>query len=167
MEYYDEGIFEDIEEQHEEELELDEEAQLEEEIEKEYKQQQELKKRIKLNNHRTLPILSKYELTRLINERAVDLSNNAPPVISPEEISLLRNRSPHTLAQVEMRYAINVLKKMNRNDAQSLLTANVNPFVQVYLPFVIVRDIGTNLYEEWLLTDFTRFDDSALPQRFY
>jgi len=164
MEYDDEDIFEtgipedyrdENGDEQEREIELEEEEGEEEDTT--YKPKlQAYQKRIKSPVHKTPDTLNKTELTALINTRAVDLSHDAPPVVSQDEIDSLESGNIYVVAQLEMRRAINALKMGDKN----------SPYVKVYLPIEIERELGNGIYEEWKLTDFRVFEDQSLPRYF-
>jgi DNA-directed RNA polymerase subunit K/omega len=156
MDYDDEDIFETGEyeegEREEQEPELEDE-----EDEEQPKVAKPENKRVKLTRHVTQPRLNHFELTRIISERANEIANGADLVVPESEVAILRNKNPYIIAQIEMRRALDVLKKRNKNNPQSEINVMNNPYVKEFLFFPIERELGSGLYEEWSITDFTIF----------
>jgi DNA-directed RNA polymerase I, II, and III subunit RPABC2 len=73
--------------------------------------------------HKTIPILSKYEKTRILGIRLKQLNNNSKPYI-----------------------------KVDENLLDNLIIANLE-LQQKKLPFIIVRPLSNNTFEYWNLQD--------------
>ena len=75
------------------------------------------------NNHKTLPILTKYERTRILGQRAKQINNGDKPYVNiPEKVI-----DGYIIAELELK--------------------------QKQIPFIIRRPLGNGTSEYWRLSD--------------